>query len=263
MIGGGVRLIGGLPQLRDFYKFGSNPVYTPESVIAFSQSVAGGNPNPTLLVTQSFGEYKPESATSYEIGYKTLINKKLLIDVYGYYTKYQNFIGRTTVLQSADGTLAGLANYKIFSVSVNTTEKVNTQGWGISGEYLLPRNFSVNGNAYMDEIKNVPTGFVTYYNTPKFRTNLGISNSGFLLKNRIGFSVQYRYQDGYRYESDFGSSYVNSFATVDAQVNYKFPSIRSMIKIGGTNLTNHYYVNGYGMPSVGALYYASFGYNVF
>ncbi len=263
VIGGGVRLIGGLPQLRDNYNFSGNPVYTPESVIAFSQSAAGGNPNPGLLKKQDFGEYKPEAATSYELGYKTLIDNKLLIDVYGYYTKYQNFIGRTTVLQSSDGTLAGLSSYKIYSVSVNTTEKVNTQGWGLSAEYMLPRNFSVNGNVYMDEIKNVPTGFVTYYNTPKFRTNLGFSNSGFLYKNRVGFSVQYRYQDGYRYESDFGSSYVNSFATVDAQVNYKFPSIRSLIKLGGTNLTNNYYVNGYGMPSIGALYYISFGYNVF
>ena len=263
VIGGGVRLIGGLPQLRDHYNFTSNPVYTPESVQAFSASAQGGNPNPGLLVKQSFGEYKPESATSYEIGYKTLINKKLLIDVYGYYTKYENFIGRTTVLQSSDGTLAGLSTYKIFSVSVNTAEKVNTQGGGLSAEYLLPKNFSVNGNVFMDEIKNVPTGFVTYYNTPKFRGNIGITNTGILLKNRIGFSLQYRYQDGFRYESDFGSSSITSFATLDAQVNYKFPSIKSMIKIGGTNITNHYYTSGYGMPTIGALYYASFGYNVF
>ena len=258
VIGGGVRLIGGLPQIRDFYNFNGNAVYTPESVQAFS-----GSGNPALLVKQSFGEYKPESATSYELGYKTLINKKLLIDVYAYYTKYQNFIGRTTVLQSSDGTLQGLANYKIFSVSVNTAEKVNTQGWGLSGEYLLPGNYAVNGNVYMDEIKNVPTGFVTYYNTPKFRGNIGLSNTGFLYKNRVGLSVQYRYQDGFRFESDFGSSNITSFGTLDAQVNYKFPSIKSMIKIGGTNLTNHYYTTGYGMPSVGALVYASFAYNVF
>ena len=263
VVGGGVRLIGGLPQLRDFYKFNTNPVYTPESVTAFSQSAAGGNPNPGLLKQQTFGEYKPESATSYEIGYKTLINKKLLIDLYGYYTQYENFIGRSTVLQSSDGTLAGLSNYKIISVSVNTTEKVNTQGWGLSAEYLLPHNFAVNGNVYMDEIKNVPDGFVSYYNTPKLRTNIGFSNTGILYQKRIGFSLQYRYQDGFVYESDFGKSDVTSFATLDAQINYKFPSIKSMIKIGGTNVTNHYYTNGYGLPSIGALYYASFAYNVF
>lgn len=263
VVGGGVRLIGGLPQLRDYYKFNTNPVYTPESVTAFSQSAAGGNPNPGLLKQQTFGEYKPESATSYEIGYKTLINKKLLIDLYGYYTQYENFIGRSTVLQSSDGTLAGLSNYKIISVSVNTTEKVNTQGWGLSAEYLLPHNFAVNGNVYMDEIKNVPDGFVSYYNTPKLRTNIGFSNTGMLYQKRIGFSLQYRYQDGFVYESDFGKTDVTSFATLDAQINYKFPAIKSMIKIGGTNVTNHYYTNGYGLPSIGALYYASFAYNVF
>lgn len=251
VIGGGVRLLGGLPDLREFYKFNTNPVYTPESVIA-------GNP-----VKATFGEYKPESSTSYEIGYKTLINNKLLIDVYGYYTQYTNFIGRQTVLQSKDGTPAGLSNPNIFSVSVNTTEKVNTQGFGLSVEYLLPKNFSINGNFYSDEIKNVPDGFVTYYNTPKFRTNIGLSNTGCLYKNRVGFSVQYRYQDSYTSQSDFITGNTPSFNTVDAQINYKFPSIKSIIKIGGTNLTNHYYVTAIGNPSIGAIYYASFAYNVF
>ena len=251
VIGGGVRLLGGLPDLRDFYKFNTNPVYTPESVIA-------GNP-----VKATFGEYKPESSTSYELGYKTLINNKLLIDVYGYYTEYTNFIGRQTVLQSKDGTPAGLANPNIFSVSVNTTEKVNTQGFGLSVEYLLPKNFSINGNFYSDEIKNVPTGFVTYYNTPKYRTNIGLSNTGCLYKNRVGFSLQYRYQDSYNSQTDFITGNTPSFNTLDAQINYKFPSIKSIIKIGGTNLTNHYYVTAIGNPSIGAIYYASFAYNVF
>ncbi len=262
-IGGGVTLIGGLPQLRDFYKFGTNPVYTPESVMAFGASYQQGNPNPGLLKQQSFGDYKPESATSYEIGYKTLIAKKLLIDVYGYYTAYENFIGRTTVLQSSTGQLTGLLNPKIFSVSVNSTEKVNTQGWGISAEYLLPKNFSINGNLYSDEIKNVPVGFVTYYNTPKYRANIGLTNTGCLYKNLFGFSIQYRYQDSYNSQSDFITGYTPAFMTLDAQVNFRMPAIKSMIKLGGTNITNNYYVTAIGNPSIGALVYASFAYNVF
>ena len=251
VIGGGVRLLGGLPGLRDHYNFDSNPVYTPESVMA-------GNPQKV-----TFGEYKPESATSYEVGYKTLINKKLLIDIYGYYTKYINFIGRQTVLQSKNGTPQGLANPNIYSVSVNSTEKVNTQGYGLSVEYLLPKNFSINGNFYSDEIKNVPAGFVTYYNTPKFRTNIGLTNTGCLYKNRVGFSLQYRYQDSYTSQSDFITGNTLSFNTLDAQINYKFPSIKSIIKLGGMNITNHYYVTAIGNPSIGAVYYASFAYNVF
>ncbi|MCW3106006.1 MAG: hypothetical protein JWQ09_512 [Segetibacter sp.] len=263
VIGGGIRLIGGLPQLRDFYNFNSNPVYTVESVQAFGASVAAGTPNPGLLKQQPFGEYKPESATSYEAGYKTLIGGKLLIDMYGYFTKYENFIGRIAVLQSSNGNLTGLGSPKIYSVSVNSTEKVNTHGWGLSAEYLLPNNFAVNANVYSDEITNVPANFVTYYNTPKYRSNIGLSNSGFLYKKRVGFSLQYRFQDAYYYENDFGAGNVPAYHTLDAQVNYKMPAIKTMIKLGATNLTNHYYVTAFGNPSIGGLYYASIAYNVF
>ncbi|MGI8636029.1 MAG: TonB-dependent receptor domain-containing protein, partial [Segetibacter sp.] len=219
--------------------------------------------NPALLVKQPFGEYKPESATSYEIGYKTLIGGKLLIDAYAYYTKYENFIGRITALQSSNGTIPGLLNYKIYSVSVNSTEKVNTEGWGLSAEYLLPRNFSISANAYSDEIKNVPANFITYYNTPKYRVNVGFSNSGFLYKKRVGFAIQYRFQDAYYYENDFGAGNVSAFHTLDAQVNFKMPAIKTMIKLGASNLTNHYYVTAFGSPSIGGLYYAALAYNIF
>lgn len=260
VVGGGVRLIGGLPDLRRHYHFDTNPVYTIESVRAF-----GATGNPGLLVKQAFGEYKPESTTSYEAGYKTLIGGKLLFDVYGYYTKYENFIGRVTVLQSSspDGSLSGLANPKIFSVSVNSTQKVNTHGWGASAEYLLPNNFAVNANVYSDEITNVPADFVAFYNTPKYRANIGLSNLGFLYKKRVGFSLQYRYQDAFYYENDFGAGNVDAFSTLDAQINYKFPAIKSMIKLGATNLTNHYYITAFGNPAIGGLYYASFAYNIF
>lgn len=263
VVGGGVRLIGGLPQLRDFYNFNSNPVYTVESALAFAASANAGSPNPALLKQQQFGEYKPESVTSYEAGYKALIGQKLLVDVYGYYSEYKNFIGRVTALQSSNNSLTGLVSPRIYSVSVNSTSRVNTQGWGLSAEYLLPRNFSLNANLYSDVIKNVPKDFVAYFNTPKYRTNIGLSNSGLFFNNKLGFALQYRYQDAYLFESDFGAGRVPSFQTLDAQINYKLPSIRSMIKIGGTNITNNYYITAFGNPSIGGLYYVSFGYNVF
>jgi outer membrane receptor protein involved in Fe transport len=263
VIGGGIRLIGGLPQLRNFYNFEGNPVYTVESVQAFGASAAAGTPNPALLKQQPFGEYKPESATSYEVGYKTLIGGKLLLDAYAYYTRYENFIGRKTALQSSNGNITGLSSPKIYSVSVNSTEKVNTQGWGLSAEYLLPNNFSINANAYSDEIKNVPANFVTYYNTPKYRTNIGLLNSGLFYKKRIGFALQYRFQDAFYYENDFGAGDVPAYHTLDAQVNFKMPAIKTMIKLGATNLTNHYYVTAFGNPRIGGLYYVAIGYNIF
>ncbi|WP_018612439.1 TonB-dependent receptor [Segetibacter koreensis] len=259
----GARLIGGLTQLRKKYNFDTNPVYTVASVQAFGASARAGTPNPALLQKVSFDDYKPESATSYEVGYKSLIAGKFLFDAYAYYSQYKNFIGRIVVLQSSNGTPSGLFPPNIFSISVNSKEKVNTHGWGASAEYLLPHNFSVNANVYSDEITNVPANFVAQFNTPKYRGNIGVSNSGFLWNKSFGFTVQYKYQDKVYYQGDFAAGTIPAFHTIDAQVNYKFTSIRSMVKLGATNLTNHYYRTAFGNPYIGGLYYVSFAYNVF
>ena len=38
--------------------------------------------------------------------------------------------------------------------------------------------------------------------------------------------------------------------------------IKSLVKIGGTNVMNKYYYTGFGSPGIGGLYYISFAYNV-
>ena len=258
-VGGNTTLIGGLPQLRDYYHFSTNPAYTQAS---FQQFAATGDP--TVLKVQQFGKYKPESMNSYEIGYKALVmDDRLLIDIYGYYAQYKDLLTRVNVFQSSNGTPAGLANPKITSVSVNSPNKVNTDGWGGSLEYLLQNNFSISGNLFSDEISGVPAGFKAYYNTPKYRANIGFSNSGFGFEKRIGFNVIWRWQDSFYFESDFIQGTVKAFSTVDAQVSYKLRPIKSVIKLGATNITNHYYTNATGNPQIGGLYYVSFAYNVF
>jgi outer membrane receptor protein involved in Fe transport len=262
-VGSNVKLIGGLPALRDFYHFGpndnSNPVYTQQSFQAFA---ATGDP--TKLSLQTFGEYKPESSNSFEVGYKGLFAKKFLIDVYGYFAVYNNFLSRETVIQSPDGTIAGFAKgYNVFSLSVNSPTNINTTGFGASIEYLLRNNYNITANAYTDDITNVPTGLKAYWNTPKYRANIGFGNSGFLYNNRVGFNVIWRWQDTYFNESDFLQGDVSAFSTIDAQISYKLPKIKSVVKLGATNILNAYYVNAYGNPYIGGLYYISFGYNVF
>jgi len=245
-------LIGGLPQLRQFYHFDTEPVYTPASVSAF---VAGGGVNPALLVPIVFGEYKPESVNSYELGYKGVFNKKLLLDAYVYYSRYTNFLGRVQGIQ--------LATQEGFSVSVNSPNKVSTYGFGISAGYLLPKNFEATANVSNDNIDNPDPTFVTYWNTPMYRFNLGLANTGFGYNKLFGFNVQYRWQDNYYTESDFKQGPVAAFGTIDALVSYKLPNVHSLIKIGATNLLDHYYTSAYANPAIGGLYYVSFAYNVF
>lgn len=243
-------LIGGLPQLRSFYNFDTKPVYTIASVQAYKASG-----DPSVLVQQTFGTYKPETVNSYEVGYKGLFNKRFLLDVYGYYTTYKDFIGRVSAYQLATGTG--------FSISVNSPNTVHTKGFGIGTDYLLTQTLSINANLSSDVIDNPDPNFATYFNTPKYRANIGLGNSGFGPGKLFGFNVQWRWQDTYYTEADFKQGDVNAFSTIDAQVSYKLPKIKSLIKLGGTNILNHYYITAFGNPSIGALYYISFGYNVF
>lgn len=270
-IGGGTRLMGGLPALRDYYRFSTNPAYTLASVQAFGASAAAGAPNSALLQEQKFGEFKAESSSSFEVGYKGLINKTFLIDIYAYWAKYKDFLSSVNAIQarvpvSAGGSFFDVldANKRVaYSIAVNTPGDVKTNGWGASVEWLLGKGYSVTGNLYSDVIGDLPAGFVSYFNTPKYRVNMSFNNSGFGKNNRMGFSVVYRWTNTFKYEGTFAVGQIPYTRTVDAMVSYKFPVINSLVKIGATNLFNKYYRTGFGNPQIGGLYYVSFGWNVF
>ncbi|MEN9685904.1 MAG: hypothetical protein RLZZ28_1690, partial [Bacteroidota bacterium] len=272
-VGGGTRLMGGLPALRDYYNFTANPGYTVASVQAFGASALAGAPNPALLVPQKFDEFKPESMQSFEVGYKGLFAKRVLVDVYAYWAKYKDFLSSVSVLQANSPVNSGnpLTYLQLlsastrtgYSISVNTPGDVKTNGWGASVEYLMPHNFSISGNLYSDIIGPLPTGFVSYFNTPKYRTNIAFGNSGFGSKNRFGFGIVYRWTNTFNYEGTFGSGHMPYTRTVDAMVSLRIPDTKSMIKLGATNLFNVYYQTGWGNPGIGGLYYISYGWNVF
>ncbi len=149
-----------------------------------------------------------------------------------------------------------------YSIAVNSSGKVKTEGWGLSVQYLLPHNFNINANLYSDVLKDASTTFITGFNTPKYRTNIGFGNTGFLGKNAFGFNVVYHWQDAFYYEGDFASGNVSAFSTLDAQLTYKLSQSKVLIKLGATNLTNHYYINAFGNPSIGGLYYVSATLNI-
>ena len=267
LVGGGTRLMGGLPQLRDYYNFSGNPGFTLASVQAFGASAMAGAPNPTLLKAQNFGEFKPESSTSFEVGYKGLFGKVLLVDAYMYNSRYQNFISGVTVIQSRGSynpmNLLFESSRIGYSISTNAPGEVTVKGWGASADFLLPKNFTIGANIYSDVIGDLAPGFVSYFNTSKYRTNITFANSGFGTNNRYGFNLVYRNVTDFFYEGTFGTGQMPGYKTLDGQVSYKFPAIKSVVKVGGTNLLNKYYRTGWGSPAIGGLYYVSFAYNVF
>jgi outer membrane receptor protein involved in Fe transport len=241
-VGGDYLLLGGLPWVLDYMQTAKNPVHliNPDGTI-----------EPTPYV---YKDFKPETMRSFEIGYKGLIMKKLLIDAYSYFGKYEDFIGRIGLYQPGTG--------NAYSIVVNSANKVKTHGFGLGMDYNMKKNYSLFFNVYSDVITDVPSGFKAYFNTPKYRLNAGFSNSGFGKNQRLGFNVMMRWQDSFMWEGELANGPVNAFSTIDAQVNYKFPKIKSTIKLGGTNILNHYYKNAYGNPEIGGLYYISYGFGL-
>jgi outer membrane receptor protein involved in Fe transport len=200
-------------------------------------------------------DLKPESVNSIELGYKGLVASKLLIDVYGYYGQYQDFLTRRLVFQPG-------TNRK-YSIPYNTTNKVKSFGYGVSLDYRLPANFLVGVNFASDELTDVPQGFQAGFNTPKYKTNIKLSNTGFGARKAYAFSVVYKWMSSYKFESDFINGNVPEISTLDAQVSYKLPSNKYIFKLGGSNILNQYYVQAPGNPAIGALYYISIGYNIY
>jgi len=261
-VGGGTRLLGGLQTLQDYYKFSSNAVYDVTTLQASN-----------TRTVRKFDKFKAETVNEVEAGYKgLLLHKKLLIDIYGYYGIYKDFIARTLVAQSVSGsandvTIQNVVSNSplvtIYSVPTNITSQVKTYGFGVGIDYSLPRDFSIGVNASSDKITDVPAGFVAAFNAPLYRVGAYIANSGFGYNNRLGFNISWRWQDDVDYQGDFANGHIPAYNTVDGQISYKFPVEKILLKLGATNLFNQYYRNGFGNAAIGGLYYVSFGYNLF
>ncbi len=261
-VGSSTRLLGGVPYFQQKYNLNSN-----------TYMLSGLS---SVTTPYKVTPFKPESVSTFEMGYKGLAwEDKLLIDLYGYYGQYQDFLSRTLLVQpKATYTLASMVSAvasninisnvaNIYSIPVNASSKVKTYGFGLSLDYRLPAGFIINSNVSSDNLKDVPAGFIAYFNSPKYRANLGFGNSGFGNKKRFGFNVSYRWQDAFYYEAEFANDNLPAIHTMDAQFSIKLPSTKSVIKLGANNLLNQYYVNAAANSMVGGLYYVSFGYNVF
>jgi len=253
---GSARLIGGLPQFISYYGLNDGNTYDTATLNHLS---TGG-----ALTPYQYQTFKPESVASWELGYKGVIADKLLIDAYGFYARYTNFIGLTVLIKDPTFGPSGVTNQtaaNTFGLYTNSSTHVNTVGAGISLDYRLPQGFIAGVNYAYNNISNSSNGQQTDFNTPKNKFNVSFAN--YTIAKYYGFNVTYRWQQEYLYQSSFITGITPAFGTLDAQISMKIPHLSgSLIKIGASNLLNKYYVDAIGNANIGGLYYVSFGYNV-
>jgi iron complex outermembrane recepter protein len=276
------RLIGSNDLLVNRYNFETNTVYSTASV---SAARAAGDPSLLAIETRVSNEFKTEKVNTFEVGYKGLfMDGKLLVDAYYYYSIYNDFIAEIDFTQvtpdpnnitgpnpnaGTDTQKTQIVNGSIrtqrYGFDINTDGNVESQGWALQLDYQLGSGFEIGGNVAYNELISqadlLAQGFQASYNTPKYRYNLKFANRK--LTKKLGFNVTYRWQQAFLWESSFGTGVIPEFGTLDAQISYRIPEWKSIVKLGASNLLNERYTTSFGNPSLGGIYYVQITFDEF
>jgi iron complex outermembrane recepter protein len=247
--------------------------YTRDSYRAYQASGgsldASGNPvggNQSLLVDSDVPYVQPEQLKAFEVGYKGLFGTNVLIDANVYYNIYNDFLGTDFVASKTSSVHQGttLAPGTVFSLYSNSPEEIKSYGVGVGATYNLPRGYALNINYNyadfsFDEVEG--RAYNAGFNTPNNKFSVGIGNRK-LTKN-LGFNINYRWQEEFEWFSSYGTWNVPSFGVVDAAISYRVSSIKSIVKLGGTNLGGSDYRTNIAGPFVGQMYYLSVTFDEF
>lgn len=291
------RLIGSNRFLSDRYNFRTNTVYTEKSLAAARVAAATGDNNARRLLVSPAKiqeNFKTEKIKTFEIGYRGLyMEDRLMIDAYYYHSTYQDFIAEITFAQAVDATDKTYADgfspapefdpntdagkdaiisntvpggrVQNYGVDINADADIKSHGWGLQADYSIGNGYTASANVAYNELLDDEAlreeGFRSQYNTPKYRYNFSISNRN--VTENVGFSVAWRWQQAFFWESAFGRGVIPAYGTLNAQVSYKIPSIKSVVKLGGSNVLNNRYTTSFGNPRMGAIYYVSITFDEF
>ena len=271
---GGVKRVGGLPIMSQGI---FERAYLRTSIDAFQAAITTDvntnrlttdqaiQKNKGLLKASPYTYLKPEQINSFEIGYKGLwFRQRLYVDADFYYSTYRNFIAQVNANVPRGSNPDSVAYYFANSTTqdryrlwTNSQTQVYNYGASLALRYSLTTNWSLGGNASFAQLDRAENGdgLESAFNTPQWITNLTISNAN--VWNGIGFSVNYKYQSEFLWQSELATGTVPAINTVDAQLSYRIAKAGVLLKVGGTNLLNRSYYTFIGGPAVGGFYYTN------
>ena len=255
---------------------------------AFSSSsvqnfIAG---NIAAPVKADVGFVKPEKVTAYEVGYRGAIptgENKLSVDLSVYYNDYEDFIANEVVIAPLYGqadlsdtapigpggsqvpvALAALSNgdFKTFNTYTNSSADISSYGATVGLNTKVFNGFNVGLNytwSKFDFDQASDPDFEAGFNTPEHKVKFQFGHTD--LFENFGLNVNVRWQDEYLWESTFHDAVIDARTVLDAQINYKIPSIKSVFKVGGANLTGQEYLSAPGVGAIGSQYYISWTIN--
>jgi hypothetical protein len=135
---------------------------------------------------------------------------------------------------------------------------VKSLGFGLGFSKKIYKDFELSGNYNFSEFdfdQAKDPDFEASFNTPKHRIKATLGNDK-LFKN-FGVSVSGRWNSEYIWESTFADGTIESATVIDAQANYSLTNLKSIIKIGATNLGGKEYGQVLGAGLIGQQYFVS------
>ncbi|MEP6804589.1 MAG: TonB-dependent receptor [Flavobacterium sp.] len=246
--------------------------YTVSSVQAFAASA-----NPADLKVANIGLVKPEQVQAFEAGYRSVIQNDLSVDLNVYYNIYNDFMNTSRVISPYYGTVGtdstnpsvqqsyqalAFGDRRVYQIYTNTTAQVSSLGFGIGLSKKIYKDFEIGANynyAQFDFNQADDPSFIAGFNTPKHRIKASLGNAK-VIKN-LGFNVNVRWNTEYLWQSSFGDGMVPENTVLDAQINYAFTKLKSVIKVGATNLFGSDYLQVIGAGAIGQQWFVSWTIN--
>jgi iron complex outermembrane receptor protein len=279
--------VGGSRTAVESAKLLTNQGYYEASVLKYRTS---GNAADLVKYEANPDAFTTEKIKTWEIGYKALIKNKFFVDAFYYQSTYNDFIAAQNVLQSKTGQIDGLktgSSTTVYQANFNNFNEIYVKGYGLGLEYALGKGYNIGFNyakqigtitlkdnfgvtrkdGFGDEIVKrkmsdpvVAAVGRNFFISPEDRFNIVFSNPK--VTDKIGFNISYRWTSEMWVEqgNTQGDIMLPSWNTLDAAVSYKLPK-KLKLKVGGSNILNNYYSQGYGLARIGGLYYISLSYN--
>lgn len=263
------------------------PSAAPAAIAALAAQLIPANAagaNKDKLKPAELTAFQPEKVKSFELGYKGIWSNRLLVDAYAYFNRFENFIGGQVLVQDKNFVpgdprtdlglnLLSSNTRNVYSVPTNRAEIIESWGWAVGLDYKLAKGYSLGGNVSYNTLSNLEelseTGFQPSFNTPEYRYVINFANRE-IVKN-LGFAVSYRWQGEFVWQSSFVAPAVSSqqlsvipaYGAFDAQLSYKLKSMKSILKVGASNLFSSGYTQAWGNPTVGTMYFVSLTFDEF
>jgi len=103
--------------------------------------------------------------------------------------------------------------------------------------------------------KHVARGDTLELHTPSGNHSAKIEGVYYNYASDLGYNIVWRWQDSYLWESPLATGHVPAYQTIDAQLTYRVPNLKTTLKLGGSNILNNRYYQYAAGPTIGGLYY--------